>query len=88
MAALWLYTGLRFGLALVLFAILWLLGVGGLLGVALAIVLSMPLSYVLLAKPRAALSRTIEQRIEFRRARDARLSQELQGDPTDSDGSG
>lgn len=83
MGALWLYTVLRIGLFLVLFAILWLVGVGGLLGVLIAVILSVPLSLVLLARPRAALARTIEQRVAARRARTADLNRELQGDGPD-----
>lgn len=84
MGTLWLYTVLRFGLFLVLFAILWLLGVGGLLGALVAVVLSIPLSLVLLARPRAALARTIEQRIAARNARADALDRELQGDEPDA----
>lgn len=84
MGTLWLYTVLRFGLFLVLFAILWLLGVGGLLGAVIAVVLSIPLSLVLLARPRAALAKTIEQRVVARRARADALDRELQGDEPDS----
>jgi len=80
MGALWLYTLLRFALFGVLFALLWLLGVGGLLGALIAIALSVPLSYVLLARPRAALSQTIEERLAARHNRNVDLDARLRGD--------
>ncbi len=76
----WLYTVLRIGLFLALFGLLWLLGVRGFLGAIIALALSLPLSYVLLAKPRQAFAALIEQRIEARRARQADLDAKLSGD--------
>ena len=76
----WLYTTLRFGLFFALWGILYLLGVHGLLAPLLALVLSVPLSFVLLAKPRAQFARQLEARVEARRAEradlDARLDSE------------
>jgi O-antigen ligase len=80
MGALWLYTVLRFALFGALFGILWLIGVRGFLGAILALVLSFPLSLVLLARPRAALSDTIEQRLAARRRREEDLDAQLRGD--------
>lgn len=80
MGALWLYTLLRAALFLALWGILWLAGVGGFLGAVIALALSLPLSYVLLARPRARLSSTIEQRIDVQRARKAALDTELDPD--------
>jgi Protein of unknown function (DUF4229) len=80
MGAMWLYTVLRIGLFLALFGLLWLLGVTGFLGAIIALALSLPLSYVLLAKPRQAFAALIEQRIEARRARQADLDAKLSGD--------
>jgi hypothetical protein len=80
MGAMWLYTALRIALFLALFGLLWLLGVTGFLGAIIALALSLPLSYVLLAKPRQAFAALIEQRIEARRARQADLDAKLSGD--------
>lgn len=76
----WLFTVLRFGLFFALWGILELLGVHGFLAPVLALVLSVPLSFVLLAKPRAMFTRQLEARIEQRKATraafDARLDAE------------
>ena len=80
MGALWLYTLLRSALFVVLWGILWLVGLGGFLGAIIALVLTLPLSYVLLARPRARLSETIEQRIDVQRTRKAALDAELDPD--------
>lgn len=80
MGAMWLYTVLRFGLFFLLFGLLWLVGVKGYLGAVLALVLSVPLSYVLLAKPRAAFAEVLEQRVNARRARQTDLDAKLRGD--------
>jgi len=74
----WLYTLLRFGLFGLIWALLWLLGVGWLIAAAIAVVLSIPLSWVLLARPRQAFAANIEQRVNARVDRkfdfDARLA--------------
>ncbi|HKF34683.1 MAG TPA: DUF4229 domain-containing protein [Jatrophihabitantaceae bacterium] len=80
MGTMWVYTLLRIALFLVLFGLLWVLGVTGFLGAVIALALSLPLSYVLLAKPRQAFAAQIEQRIEARRARQADLDAKLSGD--------
>jgi len=80
MSAMWLYTALRFGLFFALFGLLWLVGVKGFLGAVIALVLSVPLSFVLLAKPRAAFAAVLEQRVDARRARQAELDAKLRGD--------
>jgi Protein of unknown function (DUF4229) len=80
MGALWLYTVLRVAVFGVLFGVLWLAGVPGFLGAVIAVVLSLPLSYVLLARPRAALSDTIEQRLAARHQRQMDLDARLRGD--------
>jgi hypothetical protein len=85
MGVFWLYTLLRFGLFGVLFGLLWLLGVRGLLGALIALVLSVPLSYVLLARPRAALANTIEQRVAARRTQHADVDAQLRGDTPSND---
>ena len=78
--ALWLYTILRFLVFGILFGLLWLVGAPGFLAAVLALLLSVPLSYVLLAKPRAALAETIEARLRARRTRSDKLSSRLKGD--------
>jgi len=80
MGALWLYTILRFGMFFALWGLLLLIGLGGFLAPALALVLSIPLSFVLLARPRAALARNVEARMELRRARQADFDARLQHD--------
>jgi O-antigen ligase len=80
MGALWLYTILRFGLFFALWGLLLLIGLGGFLAAALALVLSVPLSFVLLARPRAALAHNVEARVESRRSRRADFDARLQGD--------
>ena len=80
MGAMWLYTLLRFSLFFALFGLLWLVGVKGFLGAIIALVLSVPLSFVLLARPRQAFAQVIEQRMEARKQRQADLDTQLQGE--------
>ena len=80
MGTLWMYTGLRFLVFGVLFGLLWLVGVPAFLAAVLALGLSVPLSYVLLARPRAALAETVEARLVARRAHSDELSSRLKGD--------
>ena len=75
----WLYTVLRFGLFLALWGLLYVAGLHNLVGALIAVVLSVPLAFVLLARPRARFAATIEQRVEVQRARRAALDQELSG---------
>jgi hypothetical protein len=84
MGSMWLYTGLRFGMFFALWGILYLLGLGGFVAPLVALVLSVPLSLVLLAKPRAAFTRQLEARIEAHKAARAQLDARLDHD--DSDG--
>lgn len=79
----WLYTGLRFGLFFALWGVLFLLGVHGFLAPILALVLSVPLSFVLLAKPRAMFTRQLEARIERRKADRASFDARLESDESD-----
>lgn len=79
----WLYTVLRFGLFFALWGVIYLLGLNGLAAAALALVLSIPLSYVLLAKPRAAFAAQIEARMNARRAQQEQLDRRLSGDDED-----
>lgn len=83
-SAMWIYTVLRFGLFFALFGLLWLVGVRGFLGAIIALVLSVPLSFVLLSRPRQAFAEVLEQRFNARKARQADLDAELQGPDGDS----
>lgn len=79
----WLFTLLRFGLFFALWGILVLLGLHGFVAPVVALVLSVPLSFVLLARPRAAFTRQLEARLAARNAERARLNSEL--DPNADD---
>ncbi len=83
MGTLWLYSALRFGLFFGLWGIFYLLGVGWFLGALIALALSIPLSLVLLRKPRAALSQTIEARLEAHQHKRADFDARLDGDGED-----
>ncbi len=78
LGAMWLYTVLRFGLFLALWGLLWLARVPGLLAATIALVLSIPLSYILLRKQRAKLAANLEARVTARQTHrhtlDARLA--------------
>jgi hypothetical protein len=76
----WLYTGLRFGMFGAIWLILWLVGINWLIAGAIAVVISIPLSWFLLAKPRQALAANIEQRVNARVDRKWELDTRLQGD--------
>jgi hypothetical protein len=78
MGSMWLYTLLRFGLFFALWGLLLLIGLRGLLAPLIALVLSVPLSLVLLARPRAAFTRQLEMRVEARRAERERLDSDLE----------
>ena len=80
MGSMWAYTLLRFALFFLLWLIFVVAGLGGLIAAVIAAVLSIPLSYVLLARPRAKFAATIEQRIEAARAQRSTLDQQLSGD--------
>jgi O-antigen ligase len=77
MGSMWLYTLLRFVMFLVIWGVLVLLGLNGLLGAAIAAVVSVPLSFVLLARPRARFAANLEQRVNAQRARRAEFDTEL-----------
>jgi len=79
MGSMWLYTLLRFGLFFALWGLLALAGLGGLFAAALALVLSVPLAWVLLAKPRQRFAANIEQRVNARKQHRADLDAELSG---------
>jgi hypothetical protein len=83
MGSMWLYTILRFGLFFALWGLLLLTGLGGLVAAAVALALSVPLSFVLLAAPRHRFAANVERRVNARRAERDHLDAEL-----DADGSG
>ena len=70
------YTAGRLAVFAVLAAVLWLLGLRGFILLALALLLSMPVSYLVLGRQLTAVTRSIEER----RARRARLRAQLRGD--------
>jgi hypothetical protein len=78
--ALWLYTILRFLVFGILFGLLWLVGVPAFLAAVLGLFLSVPLSYVLLARPRAALAETVEEVVCVRSAPSEETNSRLKGD--------
>lgn len=80
MGSMWLYTFLRFGLFFALWGLLLLAGMTGFYAALIALVLSVPLSLVLLAKPRAAFTRQLESRVDARRAQRAALDAQLDPD--------
>jgi hypothetical protein len=80
MGSMWLYTILRFGLFFALWGILYLVGLHGFVAPVVALLLSVPLSFVLLAKPRAAFSRQLELRLDQRRQAREALDAELDPD--------
>ncbi|MDQ1742716.1 MAG: hypothetical protein QOE23_1055 [Pseudonocardiales bacterium] len=79
LGAMWLYTVLRFGLFLALWGLLWLARVPGLLAATIALVLSIPLSYILLRKQRARLAANLEARVTARQAHRHDLDSQLAG---------
>jgi hypothetical protein len=84
MGSMWLYTVLRFGLFFALWGVVELVGLHGLFAAFVALVLSVPLSLVLLAKPRAKFTRQLEARVNARKQERAELDAQL--DPDNDDG--
>ena len=80
LGAMWLYTVLRFGMFLLLWALLWLARVPGLLAALIALVLSVPLSFVLLRRQRERVAANLEQRIAARQAEQHNLDAKLSGE--------
>ncbi len=83
--AFWVYTLARFALFFVIGAILWAVGVPILFAALIGIVVSVPLSWFLLRKPREAFAATIEARVGQRRERSGDLAKRLEGDAPDGD---
>ncbi len=67
------YTAGRIGIFLATAAVLWLAGFRSWILALAAILLSMPVSYYVLRRQRAALARTVERRVSDRRELRARL---------------
>lgn len=85
MGSMWLYTLLRFALFGALWGLLYLLGMPVFAAALLGLVLSVPLSFVLLARPRARFARQIELRINARRVETTDLAGQLDPDADGSD---
>jgi O-antigen ligase len=78
MGSMWLYTILRFGLFFALWGILVLVGLRGFVAPVVALVLSVPLSFVLLARPRARFAQQLEARVNARRVERQELDSRLE----------
>ena len=85
MGSMWLYTVLRFGLFFALWGVMELVGLRGLVAALVGLVLSIPLSLVLLSRPRAAVAGNIEQRITARKHARDDLDARLDPDPEPED---
>jgi hypothetical protein len=81
--AFWVYTLARFALFGVIAVILWAVGVPYLFAALIAVVVSVPLSWFLLAKPRQAFAATIEARVSQRHDRQVDLGKRLDSDAQD-----
>lgn len=75
-----LYTAGRVLVFAVLAGLLFLVGFRGFLLVVTALVLSIPASWILLARQRAAMAADVERRVTDRRGRKAALRSQLRGD--------
>jgi hypothetical protein len=85
MGSMWLYTILRFGMFFALWGVLVLAGLHGFVAPVVALVLSMPLAFVLLARPRARFAANLEARVNAQRVRRESLDDELSGGPAGAD---
>jgi hypothetical protein len=85
MGSMWLYTLLRVALFFAVWGILILVGLHGFLGAAVAALISIPLSYFLLAVPRQRFAAKLEQRVDAQRERKARLDEQLNPDSDPED---
>lgn len=75
-----MYSGARVLLFAAVAAVFYAIGFRGLLLGAIALALSLPLSYVLLGRQRAAFAADVERRMVARRERNADLRTRLRGD--------
>ncbi len=81
MGSLWLYSLLRFGMFFAIWGLLLVAGLEGLFAALIALALSVPLSFVLLAKPRARVAENLEARVAAQRAARAELNAKLDPEP-------
>jgi hypothetical protein len=79
------YTVARVLLLFAMALLLYVIGLRGYLLAVFAVVLSLPLSYLVLAKQRVAFGAEIERRMALRRARSADLRARLRGDEDTAD---
>ena len=77
MSSMWLYTLLRFAMFFALWGIAYLIGFHGFLGALIALVVSVPLSLVLLSKPRQRFTQQFELRMQARQQERQRYDDEL-----------
>ena len=82
----WIYTTLRVAVFGAIFGLLWIFGVRHLVGAAVALALSVPLSYVILARPRALVAEALHDRLAVHQARTEKLDAQLSGDPAQLSG--
>jgi hypothetical protein len=75
-----IYTAGRVLVFAVLAGLLWLVGLRGFLLVIAALVLSVPVSYFLLARQRDALAADVERKVTNRQSRREDLRSQLRGD--------
>jgi O-antigen ligase len=80
LGSMWLYTVLRFALFFALWGLLYLIGLTSLAAAGIGLLLSVPLSYVLLARPRARVAAQIEARMAAHRQARADLDHRLDPD--------
>ena len=78
-----IYTVGRFGIAALLVLLLWLVGLGSFPGLLFGLLLSMPVSYVLLRRSRERLTEAFAARSLARRAAQEDLRTRLSGDTSD-----
>ena len=78
-----IYTVGRFAIAAALILLLWLAGLGSFPGLLFGLLLSMPVSYVLLRRSRERLTEAFAARSLARRAAKEDLRTRLSGDATD-----
>jgi predicted permease len=74
------YTAARMLVLAVLGLLLYVVGLRGLPLAAVAVLLSLPVSYVLLARQRVAFGADIERRLAERRTRTDRVRSQLRGE--------
>lgn len=79
LGAMWVFTLLRLAVFGAMFGLLLLARVPGFWAAVIALILSVPLSFVLLSKQRQKLVDNIEQRVEAGKAKNQDLDNKLSG---------